>query len=517
MKAPKDIATVLAEAAANFAERPALTGPRAGHTEAGTWGSLAELETMDYGTLHERVEAMAHCLRGRLQPSQRLGLWAANSQEWVIVYLASLVAKVPVVVLNAALPVADATAMLRRADVSLVAMTGSHRGKARMVEGLIGEAEVLLLEELSITAANSEQLWPDRETAVIQFTSGTTGTPKGVMLSEKALLANGRLSAEHSEHGPHDVVFSATPLAHVGGYGQFLLGGLQSGLHMIVAGGFDAGGYLDVVQAYGVTVAGAVPTMWTAILEEQARTPRTVSSVRLVVSGATDQPSAVVRAVSECFNARYQVFYGMTESSGAVCGTRAEDRQEAAWTGVGRALDGVSIKVVDPGTEQVLSSGAAGEVYVHSPGVMLGYLDDLEASRETITHDGWLRTGDLGVLDEAGHLRIKGRLKDVIIKGGENISPVEVEEKIRTLPGVADVAVVGVPDDRWGEVPAAALVLADPAHTDLSAVRAVAAATLGAFLAPSHWHLVAALPVTTAGKVDKFALRNTLTHELRVG
>jgi fatty-acyl-CoA synthase len=249
-----------------------------------------------------------------------------------------------------------------------------------------------------------------------------------------------------------------------------------------------------------------VPTMLIALLAAQARRPRDLSSLRTVFSGAATVPVEIVRRVEAEFGARLIIGYGQTETSPAITHTRLDDSAQDKSETIGRALPEVEIRIADPVSGATQPIGTPGELLTRGFLVMMGYFDQPETTAATIDADGWLHTGDLCTMDARGYCRIVGRLKDMLIRGGENIYPREIEEVLYAHPAVAEVAVIGLPDDYWGERVGAVLSLRAGATVDAATLGAFVSARLARHKVPSDWFVLDAIPTTTSGKLQKFRL-----------
>jgi fatty-acyl-CoA synthase len=271
--------------------------------------------------------------------------------------------------------------------------------------------------------------------------------------------------------------------------------------------GFEPGLLLDLVESERAAVVGAVPTMLMAAIEQPDLARRDLTSLRCVVSGGSTVPPELVRRIESQLGVRFSIGYGQTESTAFITQTRLDDSPEDRAETLGQPNPQTEVKIVDPATGAVLPTGTIGEICTRGPLVMRGYFDKPEATAAAIEADGWLHTGDLGSMDDRGYCRIAGRLKDMIIRGGENIYPREIEQLLCTHSAVADVAVVGVPDPRWGEQ-VAAFVRAAPGQTPTTdELFALCREHLAPYKTPRYWEFVERFPMTATGKVQKFLLR----------
>jgi fatty-acyl-CoA synthase len=269
---------------------------------------------------------------------------------------------------------------------------------------------------------------------------------------------------------------------------------------------------LDLFEQWRGTVMICVPTMLIRMLEEQARASRDLSSWRIVTLGGAPVPPELVRSVEAMIGANVAIGFGQTEASPYLTHTAVKDPHPKWVETVGKPLPQTEVKIVDPATGEIMPLGAAGEICGRGYGIMTGYYNAPDATAAAIDEDGWLRTGDIGSMDEQGYCRVLGRLRDMIIRGGENVYPREVEDILMTHPAVADAAVIGLPDAAWGESVVACIRLRDPAGAEPVDLQTFCRDRLASFKVPKSWHFMASFPQTASGKVQKFALRDQLLN-----
>jgi acyl-CoA synthetase (AMP-forming)/AMP-acid ligase II len=383
----------------------------------------------------------------------------------------------------------------------LVALGDAPDGAGASWPVFLGAADAVDDARLDAIAVDADDL------AQIQFTSGTTGAPKGAMLRHGALTDNARLFAHRAEWEPGWRVCSGMPQFHCGGSVLATMGAFAAGATLMPLVTFDARKAIDTVDAEQAQVLCAVPTMLLAMEAEAARGGGELRSLERVVTGGSLVPPEIARRWNERLGVTFSITYGLTEASPVITQSSPSDPLELQVGTVGRALPHVELDLADPLTGRTVALGEEGEVRARGWQVMAGYYGDPQATAAAITPDGWLRTGDLGRLDEHGYLRITGRAKDMIIRGGENLYPAEIEAALRAIDGVADACVVGVPDDRYGEVPAAFVRLDDGAALDLDGMRRALDGRIARFKVPAHLRVVDAFPLTASGKIQKFRLR----------
>jgi fatty-acyl-CoA synthase len=328
------------------------------------------------------------------------------------------------------------------------------------------------------------------------------------MLPHRGLVAVSRMFAEVNQASPDDVWINPMPMFHTAGCGLATLGALQTGGTHVLPSGFDPAQMLDLFQAEGGTLMLSVPTMLIRMLDEQALRPRDVSSWRLAMLGGAPVAPELVRRAREQLGVAVTIGFGQTEASPYLTHTRPDDPNPHWMETVGPPLPGTEVRIVDPTTGDTVPVGMIGEICARGPGIMTGYFEDPEGTARALDADGWLHTGDLGSLDEDGYVRVQGRLKDMIIRGGENIYPREIEDLLLSHPDVADVSVVGVPDAEMGEQVAAFIRPVAGRTPDPDQLMAFCRDRLAAYKTPRVWHTVEEFPQTASGKIQKFVLRD---------
>ena len=463
---------------------------------------------------------MARALLDRFEPGERVAVWAPNIPEWVVLEMAAGLAGLVLVTVNPAYRPAELQYVLRQSRASGIFYVPEFRGNpmAASLEQVRPDLEDLRdavsfddWEAFAASASASTALptvSPD-DPAQIQYTSGTTGFPKGAHLHHRGIVNNARFTARRFEVSDGDVWLNPMPLFHTGGCVLAALGSLWARATHIPLVAFDPGLVLELIETEHVDVMGGVPTMLIAMMEHPDFGRRDLSSLRSVLSGGSTVPAELVRRIEGTLGVRFGIVYGQTEASPVITQTRLDDDAVDKAETIGQPQPQQEVKVVDPATGAVVAPGAIGEICSRGYNVMLGYFEMPEATAETIDADGWLHTGDLATMDERGYLRIEGRLKDMVIRGGENLYPREIEELLYTHPAVAEVAVLGVPDEKWGEELAAVVrrVPGSEAVTEQE-LRAFVRERLAPQKAPKLWAFLDELPLTPSGKIQKFVLRD---------
>jgi fatty-acyl-CoA synthase len=357
----------------------------------------------------------------------------------------------------------------------------------------------------AVTAARARA--GPRDVAEIQFTSGTTGRPKAVQITSQAMANAGRCVAHRAELEDGCRYVHAMPFFHVGGTITAMASLLAArGTHVFLPT-FSPRAMCAAIERERATAALAVPTMMISLLHQAESQGARFEHLRVMMTGGALVPEAVASAWIERYGVGISNTYGMTELSGPNVQTAPSDPLARALQTCGRPLPGIEVDVVQPGTERRVPMGQEGEIRFRGWGVMPGYLADPDATAAVISEDGWLRSGDIGVLGEDGFVAVTGRAKDIIIRGGENIAPVTIEDAIRAeVPDVVDVSVIGVPDDYYGEAVAAYVILRESATMSLESLQSRLEGRLPHTHIPAHLRVVDAFPTTPSGKVQKFRL-----------
>ncbi|MFE9357798.1 AMP-binding protein [Streptomyces olivaceoviridis] len=479
-----------------------------------------------YAEFGAAVEELARALAaGGITKGDRVGIWAVNCPEWVLVQYATARIGAIMVNINPAYRTHEAEYVLRQSGVSLLVASLSHRtsdyrAMAEQVRGNCPELrEVVYIGDPSwdelLRRATPEAPYAELscdDPINIQYTSGTTGFPKGATLSHHNILNNGYFVGESIAYTEQDRICIPVPFYHCFGMVMGNLAATSHGACMVIpARSFDPAATLEAVQRERCTSLYGVPTMFIAELNLPDFASYDLSSLRTGIMAGSPCPVEVMkRVVAEMHMEQVSICYGMTETSPVSLQTRIEDDLEHRTATVGRVLPHLEVKVVDPATGVTQPRGAAGELCTRGYSVMLGYWNEPEKTAEAIDAGRWMHTGDLAVMREDGYVEIVGRIKDMIIRGGENIYPREIEEFLYAHPKIRDVQVVGVPHERYGEEVLACVIPSDPADPlTLEELRDFCAGRLAHYKVPSRLQLLDAFPMTVSGKVRKVELRDT--------
>jgi fatty-acyl-CoA synthase len=465
----------------------------------------------------EEAERAARALADRFTPGEHVAVWAPNRPEWLFLEFGAALAGVVLVTVNPAYRPRELAYVLGQSRSAGIFLVPEFRGSpmAASLDELRPELphlrEVVSLDHWGDFLASGPAAGGLPEVAAaapaqIQYTSGTTGFPKGVLLHHRGVTNNARFIAKRYGVAPGEVWANPMPLFHVAGCTISALGAVQS-LATQVLCQFEPGLVLDLIEREHVAVMLMAPTMLDLLLEHPDFAKRDLSSLRVLSAGGMTVRPALVRHLEATLGVRFSIVFGQTEACGIITQTRLDDSPADRAETVGRALPHTEVKVVDPQTRRAVPPGVVGEICTRGYLVMDGYYEMPEATAEAVDREGWLHTGDLGTMDERGCCRIEGRVKDMIIRGGENIYPREIEAVLASHPAIADVAVVGVPDEKWGEQVAAFIRPASGQVPKEAELHAFVRARLAPFKTPRHWVFVDAFPTTPSGKVQKFLLR----------
>jgi fatty-acyl-CoA synthase len=486
------------------------------------------------------VDAVAlGLLDAGVRTGDRVGIWAPNLAEWVLVQYATAKIGAILVTINPAYRTHELEYVLNQAGISVLVAARSFKTSdyASMIEEVrprcVAVRRVVLIGDPDWDALVAAGRGGDRDELArvqatlgpddpinIQYTSGTTGFPKGATLSHHNIVNNGFFVGALCGYGDDDRVCIPVPFYHCFGMVMGNLGATTHGATMVIpAPAFDPVATLRAVAQERCTSLYGVPTMFIAELGVPDFDSYDLSSLRTGIMAGSPCPVEVMKQVVDRMGmTEVTICYGMTETSPVSTQTRADDSLERRVSTVGRVHPHVEVKVVDPATGRTLPRGEPGELCTRGYSVMLGYWEEPEKTAEAIDSARWMHTGDLAVMDSDGYLNITGRIKDLVVRGGENISPREVEEFLYTHPDVRDVQVVGVPDVRYGEELCAWVILRDgaPALTP-EAVREFAGGRLASFKIPRYVVAVDAFPMTVTGKVRKVEMRERSVELLDLG
>jgi fatty-acyl-CoA synthase len=488
-----------------------------------------------YRELVAECEIVARGLMARgVKKGDRVGIWSPNRFEWVIVQYATAAMGAILVNINPAYRTSELEYALNQSGVSFLILAAGFRqadyvAMLAEVKGRCpGLREALVLEQgwdaLKRDAAKTtESELHDLEASLqfddpinIQYTSGTTGFPKGATLTHHNILNNGFFIGETLQYSEKDRVCIPVPFYHCFG---MVLGNLACTTHgatmVIPAEAFDPVITMDTVQKERCTSLYGVPTMFIAELEHPRFKEFDFSTLRTGIMAGSPCPVEVMKKVQTVMHIpEMTIAYGMTETSPVSTQCLTDDPLDKRVSTVGRVHPHVEIKIVDPATGAVVPRGATGEFCSRGYMVMLGYWNNEEATRQAIDAARWMHTGDLATMDADGYVNIVGRIKDMIIRGGENIYPREVEEFLYTHPEIADVQVIGIPSEKYGEEVMAWVKAREGAQLSGEELAAWCKGKIASYKIPRHWKFVDSFPMTVTGKVQKFVMRQVAVEEL---
>ncbi len=540
----KTIGKAIEEAAAAWGDREALV---VAHQDI-RW---------TYKELLDRVDAFAAGLiHLGLKPGDRVGVWSPNNAEWVVAQFATARAGLIQVNINPAYRLNELEYALNSVECRalILAETFKTSDYVGMIQELApeladtapGQLKSKTLPDLEMVITISEKapagcfrfsdiaalaskadqkalidlqdvLQPD-DPINIQFTSGTTGRPKGATLTHHGILNNGYFVTERQKFTEEDRLCIPVPLYHCFGMVMGVLGSITHGSTMVFPGeGFEPVATLATAAKEKCTALYGVPTMFIAMLEEPSFADYDLSTLRTGVMAGSSCPADVMKRVAGDMNmSDVTICYGMTETSPVSMQTKIGDPFDKQVSTVGQIHPYVEVKIIDE-NGRALPRGQQGEFLTRGYSVMIGYWGDAEKTAESIDNTGWMHTGDLAVMDDEGFVDITGRLKDMIIRGGENIYPREVEEFLYTHPAIRDVQIFGIPDDKYGEEVCAWIQLKDDTTADAKDIKDFCKGQITHFKVPRHIWFVSDYPMTVTGKIQKFEMRNRMVEEFKAG
>lgn len=479
-------------------------------------------QTWSYRELLADATECARSLLGRFQPGERIGIYAANSGDWIVLQHAVAMAGLILVPINPAYAAKELGQIMVSSGLSAIFYDESYRGRDLRAEvESAAQSSPHMRDSWPMTdfreklgKGDSRLEFPDidpGDTMLVQFTSGTTGQPKGACLHHRGTINMARFVGERAGFPKFGSWINAMPLYHVGGAVVTALATLCGRGKYVVAPGFDPGQMLELIESESGNCTLIVPTMIHSLLAHPDFAKTDLSSLTTVLTGAAPVPEALGKEVRERFGSNLSILFGQTELNGVISQTTVNDDLSDQCGTLGRPLPQVDVRIVDPDSGETVELGKPGEIWVRGYQLMNSYWDMEEESAKTITPDGWLRMGDIAIMDDRGYLRIVGRLKDLVIRGGMNIYPREIEDVLEQHPAVNQASVLGVPDDHWGEV-VAAVILPKPGseRPDPQQLHDFCRQRIAAHKAPEQWYFVNEFPLTPSGKIQKFALADMI-------
>ena len=528
----KTVGQCLDDAATNFGNQDALV-------------NLSEGTRLTYAELQQRADKLAQALIGYgLQKGDRVGLWSPNSSNWIVLQLASAKAGIILVTVNPAYRAQELGFVLNHSGARVLFSARSFRDRDFSDDFLIAKEAAPKLENIftlegdggsgfdNLTnferyadqvsvddlRAREAELSPE-DPINIQYTSGTTGQPKGATLTHHNIVNNAIFIGRHQKFSDNDRLCLPVPLFHCFGNVLGTLCATLYGVTIVMPGAaFDPKTTLEAIHQERCTALYAVPMMAIAILNHDDFANYDLTSLRTGVFGAAPCPAEVMKdVVAKMHMTELTICYGMTETSPISTQTKIGDDLERQCETVGTLMPHLECKIVNPATGQIVRRGQEGEYCVRGYSVMAGYWQNPEATATAIDDGGWMHSGDLAVMRDDGYIQIVGRAKDIIIRGGENIQPRDIEEFFHTLPEVEDVQVIGVPDETYGEAVCAWVKLTSGVDTTPDALRTACKGKIATYKIPKHIRFVDEFPMTASGKVQKFRMREIMDEELGLG
>ena len=502
------IGDMLRRQAASFPDRPALK-------ELSFEGKIGRVWT--YREFLKEAEKLGRALASRHAQGARIAVYANNIPEWVLLELACGFAGVILVTVNPAYQKRELKFVLEQSRAEAIYYVEDFRGNPMKkiadqvcVEIPAIKHRILMSDHEVLYDGHDRGRLPEvtpHDVVQIQYTSGTTGFPKGALLHHHGLVQNGFDTMTRAGVRSGDSFVHNMPLFHTTGCAILVLGGLGVGATMLLAPIFDPEMIIRVFEREKTRFLLGVPTMIVTLIDEAEKSGRDVSSIERIMSGGAMVAPELCKKAQAVFGAPIQIVYGQTESSPVITQTQYEDCLEDLTETIGQPLPHVEVAIRNPQTNDFCPIGEQGEICCRGYLVMTGYNDNAEATAAAIDPDGWLRTGDLGRMDERGFIKITGRVKEMIIRGGENLFPAEIENAMLEHGDIAEVAVVGVADKKWGEQVACFMRVTGDHQPDRAALKAFIRERLSPQKTPAFWVYVDDWPLTGSGKIQKFKLR----------
>jgi fatty-acyl-CoA synthase len=479
-----------------------------GH-DALRWLEGDDLKRITYGELLGFAEEMGRRIAHIAAPGSVVAVWGKNGPEWVIAEYACALSGTILCGFNTAWTNHELAHAIELTEPALLLVDDDPRGADLLPRAatFAGGTVVARLHGFRTDGARPMGTLPETTPDMpflIQFTSGTTGRAKGALLTHAAALNGGLLRVSGSDVSPDDVFLNASPLHHVAGSVSLVLGSLVAGATYVVVERFNAERVLAMIRLTGATSIGGVPTVLRDVLN-RPEFPAEGYRLSRVGLGGSMVPEELVRRVSSAFHAPVSVGYGQSECP-LICNSTIGDPPEIIATTVGRPVAQNSVKIADRETGDPVALGEVGEICVRSPAGMSGYYRMPEATAEVIDAEGWLHTGDLGSMDAEGFVRVLGRSRDVIMRGGQNIYPAEIEDALALHPAVAAAVAIGLPDERLGQTVAGVVRLKDGCRVEAKELEAFLAERVAYYKLPRSWRFVEGFPMTASGKIRKVEL-----------
>lgn len=511
------VGELLRQIAGEVPDRIALKGPRDPVTGTSWQWSYAEWLA--------KAEATGHLLQRYFATGEHVAVWAPNLPEWLLLQFGAAFAGIAVVAINPGSRSAELEHALGLSRAAGIFLTRGYRDADMGATLAEIRPRLPCLREVFFIEDWDQFDWPHdgagpfpavkpEQVAMLQFTSGTTGKAKAAMLSHGGLVNIAQFSSARFELPDGSIWLNWLPLFHTGGCVFGVMSCLWNRGTMILLNGFEPAAVLRAVAEERIAWLPLVPTTALALLDYPDRAQFDLSSLRVSTQGGAPVPPGLVERVEAELGFDHMMVYGQTETSSTVCLSLRHDTFYHKTQTIGKPMPHTEIRIVNANTGKIVSRGEAGEIQIRNFAVMLGYYGQPEETARTIDAEGWLHTGDLGSMDPDGYLRLTGRLKDLIIRGGENIYPREIEDMLDTHPGVAEAAVFGIPDDRWGEAIVVAIRQRPGHDIDFNSIKSFLLPLIARHKIPQHVWVTDTMPRTLSGKTQKFALREAYLHSV---
>ena len=475
-----------------------------------------------YSDLLSESGRLGRALASRHPRGARIAIFAHNVPEWVLVEMASGLAGLTLVTVNPAFSARELRYVLEQSRAEAIYFVPTVRGNALgpIVEAACTDLpaikhRILMTDHPALFEGEAVGMLrttaPD-DIVQIQYTSGTTGFPKGALLHQMGLVQNGFDTVGRWGVAAGDQTLVIMPLFHTAGCALSVLGGLANGAVLLLAPGFDPEMLVRVIERERPGFFLGVPTMIVGLVDEAERSGRDVTSVRSIMCGGAMVAPELVGKVRRVFGAPIQIVYGQTETSPAITLAWADDSATDLSGTIGQPLPHMDVAILGAEDSRICPIDVQGEICVRGYCVMVGYNDNPDATAAAIDANGWLHTGDLGAMDARGYLKITGRVKDMIIRGGENLFPAEIENAMLEHEAVLEAAVVGIPDEKWGELVACFMRARGSEKPEPAALKGFIRERLSPQKTPAYWIWVDEWPLTGSGKIQKFALREAFAR-----
>lgn len=507
---------LLERAVAEAPDRIGLKQPRFGSQPEIAW---------TYSELLADARRLAAFLSTKFRYGDHVATWSPNCVQWFLYQFAAAQLGLVIVTLNPALRHKELEYMLEKSRAKGIIMDRAYRGNDMIAELGLARANLPSLETVLYIdewrdhialAAGEVAASPTKSSdpALIVFTSGTTGKPKGAILSHYACVNNAALGAWRSGQARGSVWLTTLPVFAVGGPVTNCLGAVSLANTQVIMPPFDPGMILEIIEQERVNFMPLVPAMAIPMIEHPTFAQRDVSSLTSIMVGGTIITPAFISTTRDKLGCDIQNIFGQTELAAEVTKTARGDPDAFIQNTVGTPLPHTDLKIVDLATGETCERNTVGEIRVRSPFATSGYFGDDAATANLFDAEGFLKTSDLGMIDDDGNVRISGRLKEVIIRGGANIYPREIEDALSEFPGIAESAVIGLPHPRWGEEVAVALRASEGIALEVDDVRAFLEARIARYKVPKHWRIVRDFPRNDAGKIQKFKVGELFSDQV---